>query len=149
MDEPALQINPYASVVTEDSNRILNSPQKTAISMLWLFVGWAMLVGLVLAINPNPGNILVIALNVRLVFLLVNGCSNDARTFGLVIGKWTILGLIFVFPIALIGHFFRTRGFRGVWAFVLACLFACVLLVIAFIEMIVTHLLVNGNLDRL
>ena len=149
MDDPASQTNPYASVVTEDSNGRPNSPQKTAISMLWLFVGWAMLLGLVLAFNPNPDRIVLIALNVGLIFLLVKWCSNDARTFGLAIGRWTILGLIFVFPIALICHFFRTRGLRGVWAVVVAFLFACLLLIIAIMVTIVIHLIGYGNLDRL
>jgi len=76
-------------------------------------------------------------------------CQKDAEVFGLTVGKWTKLGLIFVFPIALISHFFRTRGSRGILTLVLATLFGGGLVLIKATAIVCTHFFMYGDLSRL
>ncbi len=123
MNELTEQLNPYDSSASLKDGEASVANASRSISILGGFVGWSATLGVLTAFWPNPSPIFSVVLNIPFIVLLINWCQNDGERFGIRIGKWSRLGLIFIFPVALCVHFFRTRGIRGFMAIFLAALF--------------------------
>lgn len=150
MNETEVQVNPYDATMIAETGVVRPFARKSsALSIYCGFLGWAVLAGVAVAIWPNPSPIFSIVLNIPFVVLLIMWCQNDADSFDLTIGKWTKLGLIFLFPLALIIHFFRTRGLWGMLSIILAVLFGGVLVLVLTIAMVCTHFIMYRNLTSL
>ncbi len=149
MNELNEQCNPYDPSASLKDGETSVANANRSISILGGFVGWAVMLGVVTAIWPNPNPIFSVALNVPFIVLLLNWCQNDAEGFGIRLGKWARLGLFFVFPVALCVHFFRTRGIRGFMAIFLAALFFVALIIVFGIALVATSVIMYGDLSRL
>jgi len=149
MNETEVEVNPYDATISETKLPRASARKSKSLSIYGGFLGWAVLVGVTTAVWPDPSPILSIVFNIPFVVLLIMWCQNDAETFGLTTGKWTTLGLIFLFPIALITHFFRTRGIRGSLTLVLAALFGAMLVLVAVVAMVCTHFVMYGDFSGL
>lgn len=145
MGELANQVNSSDAKSIAMESGILSTHYRRSIAIYVGFIGWAATLGVFTVMWPTQSPVFGIAQSVPFIVLLIRWCQIDGARFGIEIGKWARIGLVFAFPVAMCVHFFRTRGIRGFVAILVAALFFFALCIVSSITMVLTSIVMYGK----